>query len=218
MDEIAKRDGINEEQFALLVLEEMENDDTGVLSTFAAEKIQKKKSHIFARRIAKFVRRCRKQAEEILQNGEKMEALLIRAEEKVRKVPGVGRKLAYVPEMILLLRSYRNREYTAIPLPKLLAILTAILYFVLPVDALPDHIPGLGFLDDALVTGIVIKLCNDDLDRFMDWLKRERKAEGEECREGHGGNETDGGKEKEIKRFGEEPVGERYSAGQISIE
>jgi hypothetical protein len=40
-------------------------------------------------------------------------------------------------------------------LPRVLAILAALLYVVSPVDVIPDFIPGLGWLDDLLVLGLL---------------------------------------------------------------
>lgn len=47
-------------------------------------------------------------------------------------------------------------------------ILAALLYFVMPMDATPDFIPILGFIDDALVVGMVVKRLNREIDRYRD--------------------------------------------------
>lgn len=46
----------------------------------------------------------------------------------------------------------------------------ALLYFVVPADFLPDFIPGIGYIDDALVLGTLWKLVTDELSRYIDFL------------------------------------------------
>jgi uncharacterized membrane protein YkvA (DUF1232 family) len=44
------------------------------------------------------------------------------------------------------------------PLPVKMSLIGALAYFVLPVDAIPDVLPVLGFTDDAAVLASTIKL------------------------------------------------------------
>jgi uncharacterized membrane protein YkvA (DUF1232 family) len=49
-------------------------------------------------------------------------------------------------------------------------ILGALLYLVIPTDLTPDVIPGIGFLDDALVLRWVISRLRDEVDRYTLYL------------------------------------------------
>jgi uncharacterized membrane protein YkvA (DUF1232 family) len=68
-----------------------------------------------------------------------------------------------------LLRAYARKEYTNISWQHLVLIVAAVLYFLAPIDVIPDWIIGLGFLDDAAVVAWVIKAVKRDLDDFRKW-------------------------------------------------
>ena len=51
----------------------------------------------------------------------------------------------------------------------LMMIIAAILYFIMPVDAVPDFIPVLGYVDDAAVIAYVIRTIQEEIDSFRKW-------------------------------------------------
>ncbi len=51
----------------------------------------------------------------------------------------------------------------------LVTIVAGLLYFVSPIDAIPDWLLGVGFLDDIAVLGWVLKTVADELARFKAW-------------------------------------------------
>ena len=75
-----------------------------------------------------------------------------------------------------LIRSYVKKEYTDIPIGSILAIISALIYFVSPIDIVPDFIPGVGYVDDALVIAACLKLVESDVQEYIKW----RKANGKE--------------------------------------
>jgi uncharacterized membrane protein YkvA (DUF1232 family) len=48
------------------------------------------------------------------------------------------------------------------------AITAALLYFISPIDVLPDFIPGVGLIDDALVISLCISVIRMDLRRYAE--------------------------------------------------
>ena len=75
----------------------------------------------------------------------------------------------YLLAMIRLLRAYSTGAYRDIPSPSLIRILGAVIYFISPIDVIPDGILVLGIVDDAFVVGLALKDVKDDLDTFMEW-------------------------------------------------
>ena len=68
-----------------------------------------------------------------------------------------------------LLRAYATGQYKDLPWKSLLSIIAAIIYFVMPVDLIPDFIIGLGFIDDAALLGWIINSVKSDIESFIEW-------------------------------------------------
>ena len=49
-----------------------------------------------------------------------------------------------------------------------LYVIAGLLYFVNPLDLVPDFILGLGFLDDAAVLALVLRRVKGDVDKFKE--------------------------------------------------
>jgi len=75
----------------------------------------------------------------------------------------------YFQTMLRLIRAYYRGEYRAVTESTLIVIIAAIIYIVTPLDAIPDAIPALGFLDDATVLALAMRRTRQDLDDFMTW-------------------------------------------------
>ena len=99
---------------------------------------------------------------EMLKDEDKMERFLQRLEKKLRVIPLAGNTLSDVPVMASLLRSFVKKEYTDIPIGTITAVVSALVYFVSPIDLIPDLLPG-GYIDDAAVIGACLKLINSDV-------------------------------------------------------
>ena len=70
-----------------------------------------------------------------------------------------------------LLRAYAQGEYREIPWKSLLLIVAAILYFINPIDVIPDLLPLVGLTDDFGVLFLVYKTISGDIEKFLEWEK-----------------------------------------------
>ena len=114
-------------------------------------------------------------AEKMLKDKEKTEIFLQKLEKKLKTIPKLGNTLAMVPILISLVRSYIKKEYTEIPLGSIIAVLSALIYVLAPIDAIPDTIPAAGLIDDALVINTCLKLVKSDVDEYVLWRKENNK-------------------------------------------
>ncbi|WP_407296728.1 YkvA family protein [Stutzerimonas zhaodongensis] len=60
-------------------------------------------------------------------------------------------------------------EYRQVSRPALVAAVAGLLYFLSPFDAIPDWIPGLGFVDDLAVLGWIVRKWSAELQAFQAW-------------------------------------------------
>jgi uncharacterized membrane protein YkvA (DUF1232 family) len=65
--------------------------------------------------------------------------------------------------LLRLLAAWASGKYTAIPYRSIVLAVAAVLYFVWPLDAIPDFIPVIGYVDDAFVMAFVVKSIKIDL-------------------------------------------------------
>jgi len=71
--------------------------------------------------------------------------------------------------MISLITDYAKGNYKEVPWKIMAAITGAVVYFVSPIDVIPDFIPVVGYLDDALVIKLALDLAGDDLAEYARW-------------------------------------------------
>ena len=118
-------------------------------------------------------------AKEILNNPEKMEQLLERTENKrTFMVSDKAQKvLSNVPEFIDFIKSYIKREYTEVPVKTLIAIASALLYFVAPIDAIPDVFLLLGLTDDIAILAFCLKSFGDDFEKYKKWKENKTQEQ-----------------------------------------
>lgn len=109
------------------------------------------------------------EAEEIVNNPDDLKRLLQQLEEKLKMVPLVGDQLSNIPVLVSIVRSYANGEYPNVPMGTLIAIVSALLYFLSPFDLIPDVIPAAGYIDDAIIAGACMNLVQSDVNDYKAW-------------------------------------------------
>ena len=92
------------------------------------------------------------------------------ADDKMSSVGRSGTTFQRVREdlttLVELLKAYATGEYRDVPRKSLLLVAAGILYFVTPIDVIPDFLLGFGYLDDLTVLTYVIGIVRDEIERF----------------------------------------------------
>ena len=114
-------------------------------------------------------RHARNRAAEIVKSPEKLRAMVEEARAKADSAGGSSKPLTGVIEdlktLFELLKAVTRGDYR-VRKETLILIAGAVLYFVIPIDVIPDFIPVAGFLDDAAVIAWVVKTCKGEIEIF----------------------------------------------------
>lgn len=65
-----------------------------------------------------------------------------------------------------------DREYKVESKTKMMAV-AALLYFLMPIDFVPDFIPGIGLIDDALVLRTLWSILSKEINRYTSTVKKQ---------------------------------------------
>ena len=105
-------------------------------------------------------------------------SLLVEAQKA--KVPDfISQRLQHLDALIAMVRD----EGWALAGEDCQRVLSALVYFADPADAIPDHVPVLGFLDDAIMIELCVRELRPELeayDEFCEYREREARRRGED--------------------------------------
>ena len=121
--------------------------------------------------------KSKEKAKKLLEDKDKMDRFLERLEQKLKHIPVVGGILSEIPTLISLVKAFIQKKYLEIPIGSVIAIVGALIYFLSPVDLIPDLLPAIGLADDAAVLTLAFKLVHDDVVEFKDWREKNQSKE-----------------------------------------
>lgn len=96
--------------------------------------------------------------------------------EKVAKVlDSVNQRLPIVKNLLgkvkMLYAMLRDKEFAMAWSSKTMVI-AGLLYFISPIDLLPDYIPILGYIDDAFVMSVVMNAMASEIERYKAYMEQ----------------------------------------------
>ena len=120
-----------------------------------------------------FLDKAKEKASTIAGDKEKVDELLSATREKLSNLKFENSKISKLGHtlrtMIRLVQAYINGSYREIPWKSLLALIGGLVYFMMPVDLVPDFIPFTGLLDDFTVIMFISGALRQDIQDFLDW-------------------------------------------------
>ena len=87
----------------------------------------------------------------------------------------LGRFIADVKILFSMIGDYWDGSYRDIPWTTIASAVAGLAYVFSPIDLIPDFIPVIGVVDDALVMGLVLAAIDSDLQGYVAWKKRQVK-------------------------------------------
>ena len=85
-------------------------------------------------------------------------------DETVNKVPGrLGKFVKQAGLLFEVVGDYWKGEYREIPYGSIAMVVVSLVYFLSPIDLIPDVIPVIGYIDDALIVALTVQFIQGDL-------------------------------------------------------
>ncbi|WP_221394370.1 YkvA family protein [Dyadobacter sp. NIV53] len=76
--------------------------------------------------------------------------------------------------LIRMVKAYASGEYKGLPWKSLVSIVAVLIYFISPIDIIPDFLPLIGITDDIALVIWLIKTLGSDVNKFSEWEKQEK--------------------------------------------
>jgi uncharacterized membrane protein YkvA (DUF1232 family) len=113
------------------------------------------------------------QAEEYFKKPLRVKELLNNAYKKASEKKDVGTIAHEVWESLQILsrliKAAVTGEYTGIPTSTIIGGIAVLLYFLTPIDFVPDFIPVIGLLDDVALLAWYMTSIKTEMDKFQEW-------------------------------------------------
>jgi len=112
-------------------------------------------------------------AEGYITQPSRLKKLLVDAFNKAREKKDVG-TLAHeawetLQSLFRLIKLSASGEYTGVPATTVVAAVAVLIYFLSPIDLIPDFIPVVGLLDDMALVAWFSTSIKHELDKFHEW-------------------------------------------------
>ncbi|MEA5405113.1 YkvA family protein [Arcicella sp. DC2W] len=87
---------------------------------------------------------------------------------------GIGQVLAErITTLSRMVKAYATGQYRIIPWASILKIIASLIYFISPIDLIPDFLPLVGLSDDLALVMWLFTSLKTDIDNFIAWEKGE---------------------------------------------
>lgn len=112
-------------------------------------------------------------AQRLLAGGRLPSLLLAVSRKMLLKDGRVGRLREDLDLLLGLCVAWWRGEYRALGSQALLSIVAGLLYFLMPLDAVPDWLLGVGLLDDLAVLAWVLRTWDSELQAYRVWREQQ---------------------------------------------
>jgi uncharacterized membrane protein YkvA (DUF1232 family) len=114
--------------------------------------------------------RAMKTAESVVADAKRLSVVIEASIKKMNThAKALGHIFADLQLIFRMVRAWLGGEYKELSSGSAVILVGALVYFLMPIDAIPDFLPGVGFIDDAAVIAMALAAVKSEVDRFKAW-------------------------------------------------
>lgn len=117
----------------------------------------------------KGMKNLKKKAEDAYKDNDRLNNILNEVDAKSMKVGAVSEIIDQIKILGSMVADYMKGNYKNISKKSIILIIGGFIYFLSPVDLIPDFILGLGFLDDVAVFNFVLASLLTEIEHYKTW-------------------------------------------------
>lgn len=125
------------------------------------------------KRMKKAFESFKTEAEETFKDKERMQALLGSVKDKLGNLKDLDYKFSMfkgkVYTLIRMIRYVIKGQYKDLPIKSIVLVVMGLLYFLSPIDFIPDFITGFGLVDDISIILWIYNSLREDIEDFEVW-------------------------------------------------
>ena len=111
----------------------------------------------------------------IINDDQKLKKLIDDVLKKLKKLSADKKTTANLNDslrlFIRIINAYTSKEYTYVPWKTICLLVAGLIYFIYPIDLIPDFIPIAGIIDDVALIAWIYESIKEDIDNFLEWEK-----------------------------------------------
>lgn len=128
----------------------------------------------------KFFNAAKNKARKLVKNKGRLQQLVKKASLKARdlnlKHLHTGQIKERLAVMFRMIKAYAQGNYREVKVENIIILVAAVIYFVSPIDLLPDFIPITGLVDDFTILVWVYSRMKEEIDNFLLWEQENENA------------------------------------------
>lgn len=125
----------------------------------------------------RFFKKAKERARSIAGDGEQLNELVSASKEKLHSLNFENSRISklgnHLRVMLRMIQAYVNGSYRDVPWKSILAFVAGVVYFMMPIDLMPDFIPLTGLLDDFTVIMLITGAFQQDIEEFLLWEEKD---------------------------------------------
>jgi uncharacterized membrane protein YkvA (DUF1232 family) len=118
-------------------------------------------------------KRALKMADGVIGDGKRLRGVIEQATVKmVEHADSLKTILDDLQLIFRLVRAWLKGEYRDVAKKSLVVLVGALVYFLMPLDAIPDFIPVIGLTDDVTVIAMALTAAKTEVEKFREWERK----------------------------------------------